>query len=62
VKRWEDEKGMETILPQKNKLIQDLEGSEENRYPFPDSNKTKFNYTKEPNEAHMNTLKVQDLH
>jgi hypothetical protein len=36
----------------KNKFGQDSEGNEENRYPDPDSNKTKINYTKEPNEAH----------
>jgi hypothetical protein len=35
-----------------NKLVQDSEGNEENRYPDPDSNKTKINYAKEPNEAH----------
>jgi hypothetical protein len=35
----------------KNKLVQDSEQNEENRYPDPDSNKTKTNYTKEPNEA-----------
>jgi hypothetical protein len=40
VEQWEDEKGMETILPQKNNLIQNSEGNEENRYPIPDS-KTK---------------------
>jgi hypothetical protein len=41
---------METILPPKKKLIQDSEGSEENGYPVPDSNKT--NYFKEPNKHH----------
>jgi hypothetical protein len=40
---------METILPPKVNLIQDSEGNEENRYPVPDSNKTKKNDTKEPN-------------
>jgi hypothetical protein len=35
--------------PPKNKLVQDSEGNEENRYPDPDFNKTKINYTKEPN-------------
>jgi hypothetical protein len=35
----------------KNKLVQDSEGNEENGYPDPDSNKTKINYSKEPNEA-----------
>jgi hypothetical protein len=38
--------------PPQNKLVQDSEGSEQNGYPDPDSNKTKINYTKEPNEAH----------
>jgi hypothetical protein len=45
-------KGMKTILPLKNKLVQDSEGNEENGYPDPDSNKTKINYTKETNKAH----------
>jgi hypothetical protein len=44
-----------------NKVVQDLEQNEENGYPDPDSNKTKINYTKEPNEAHNNTLKEQIL-
>jgi hypothetical protein len=30
---------METILPPKNNLIQDSEGTEENGYPVPDSKK-----------------------
>jgi hypothetical protein len=33
-----------------NKVVQDLEQNEENGYPDPDSNKTKINYTKEPNK------------
>jgi hypothetical protein len=37
--------------PPKNKVVQDLEQNEENRYPDPDSNKTKINYTKEPNKT-----------
>jgi hypothetical protein len=45
----------------KNKLAQDSGGNEENRYPVPDSNKTKINYAKEPNEAHRNTLKEEIL-
>jgi hypothetical protein len=61
VEIWEQEKGMETILPQKNKVAQDLEQNEENGYPGPDSNKTKINYTKEPNEAHKNNLKEEIL-
>jgi hypothetical protein len=47
--------------PPKNKVLQDLEQNEENRYPDPDSNKTKINYTKEPNEAHKNAMKEEIL-
>jgi hypothetical protein len=47
--------------PLKNKVVWDLERNEENRYPDPDSNKTKINYTKEPNEAHKNNLKEEIL-
>jgi hypothetical protein len=47
--------------PPKNKLVQDLEWNEGNRYPDPDSNKTKINYTKEPNKDHKNTLKEEIL-
>jgi hypothetical protein len=61
VERWEEEKGMETILPQKSNLIQDSEGNEENRYPVLDSNKTKINDTKESNNVHKNTLKEEIL-
>jgi hypothetical protein len=50
VEQWEDKKGMETILPQKKNLIQDSEENEENRYPVPDTNKTKTNNAKEPND------------
>jgi hypothetical protein len=46
---WEEEKGMETILPPKNKIVQDLEWNEEYGCPDPDSDKTKIKYTKEPN-------------
>jgi hypothetical protein len=42
-------------------LVQDSEGNEEKGYPDPDSNKTKINYTKEPNEAHKNRLKEEIL-
>jgi hypothetical protein len=45
----------------KNNLVQDSEGNEENGYPVPDSNKTKIDYPKEPNEAHKNTLKEEIL-
>jgi hypothetical protein len=47
-------------LPQ-NKVVQYLEQNEENRYTDPVSNKTKINYTKEPNEAHKNILKEEIL-
>jgi hypothetical protein len=50
-------KGWKPFSPQ-NKLVQ---GNEENGYPHPDSNKTKINYTKEPNEAHKNNLKEEIL-
>jgi hypothetical protein len=45
----------------KNKLIQDSKGNEENRYPVPDSNKTKISDAKEPNEAYKNNLKEEIL-
>jgi hypothetical protein len=48
-------------FPLNNKLEQEPEGNEENRYPDPDSNKMKINYAKEPNEAHKNTLKEEIL-
>jgi hypothetical protein len=41
--------------------VQEPEGNEENRYPDSDSSKTKRNYTKEPKEAHKNTLKEEIL-
>jgi hypothetical protein len=44
-----------------NKVVQDLEQNEENRYQDPDSNKTKINYTKEPKKAHKNDLKEEIL-
>jgi NAD(P)H-dependent FMN reductase len=52
---------METILPPKNKLVQDSEGNEENGYPVPDPNETKIDYHKEPKEAQKNTLKEEIL-
>jgi hypothetical protein len=45
----------------KNNLIQDSEGNEENEYPVLDSNKTKKNNSKEPNDMHKNTLKEEIL-
>jgi hypothetical protein len=47
--------------PPKNKVVQDLEQNEENGYPDTNSNKTKINYTKKPNEAHKNILKEEIL-
>jgi hypothetical protein len=61
VEIWEDEKGMETIVPPQNKVVQDLEQNEENGYPDPDSNKPKINYTKKPNKDHKKTLKEEIL-
>jgi hypothetical protein len=52
--------GWKSFSPQKN-LIQDSERNEENRYPVPDSNKTKTNDGKEPNDAHKNNLKEEIL-
>jgi hypothetical protein len=34
-----------------NKLVQEPQGNDENRYPDSDSNQTKRNYTKELNET-----------
>jgi chromosome segregation ATPase len=48
------------VSPQQ-KLVQEPEGNEENRYSDPDSNKMKINYAKEPNEAHKNNLKEDIL-
>jgi hypothetical protein len=47
--------------PPQNKLVQDSEGNEESTFPALDSNKTKINYPKEPNEAHKNILKEEIL-
>jgi hypothetical protein len=48
-------------FPLNNKLVQEPEGNEENGYPDSVSNKTKRNYTKEPNEANKNTLEEEIL-
>jgi hypothetical protein len=45
----------------KNNLIQDSETNEENRYQVLDSNKTKINDDKEPNDVHKNFLKENIL-
>jgi hypothetical protein len=47
--------------PLQNNLIQDSEVNEKNRYPVLDSNKTKTNATKEPNNVHKNILKEEIL-
>jgi hypothetical protein len=47
--------------PPKNNLIQDSERNEENGYPVSDSNKTKIDDIKEPNDVHKNTLKEEIL-
>jgi hypothetical protein len=60
VEWWEDKKGWKPFSP-KDKLVQDSEGNKENRYTDPDSNKTKINYTKEPNKAQKNNLKEEIL-
>jgi hypothetical protein len=52
---------VETILPLKNKLVQDSEGNEENGYLVPDSNKIKINYPKKHNGAQKNTVKDEIL-
>jgi hypothetical protein len=57
----EDEKGWKKFSPTKNNLIQDLEGNEENGYTVQDSNKTKINDTKDPNNTYKNTLKEEIL-
>jgi hypothetical protein len=43
---------MENHSPQKNNLIQDSEGNEENGYPVSDPKKTMINDSKEPSDAH----------
>jgi hypothetical protein len=45
----------------KDKVVQNLEQYEENGYSDPESNKTKTNYTKEPNKEHKTTLKEEIL-
>jgi hypothetical protein len=48
-------------FPPRNKLVQELEGNEQNRYSDPDSKETKINYAKEPNEAHKSNMKEEIL-
>jgi hypothetical protein len=52
------EKTRKPVSPSKK---QEPEGNEENRYLDPDSNKTRINYAKEPNEAHKYNLKEEIL-
>jgi hypothetical protein len=47
--------------PPKNNLIWDSEGNEEKGYPVPDSQKTKINDAKEPDDVHRNNLKEDIL-
>jgi hypothetical protein len=54
-------KGTETILPPKIIKYRIQREKEKNRYPVLDSNKTKINDTKEPNNAHKNILKGEIL-
>jgi hypothetical protein len=45
----------------KNDVIQDSEGNEENGYTVQNSNKTKINETKEPNDLYKSTFKEEIL-
>jgi hypothetical protein len=56
-RRWRDG----NHSPQKNNLIQDSEGDEENEHPVPDPQQNKENDTKEPSDAHKNILKEEIL-
>jgi hypothetical protein len=56
--RWKKE---EKQFPPNNKLVQEPEENEENRCPDANSNKTKINYAKEPNETHKNNQKEEIL-
>jgi molecular chaperone DnaK (HSP70) len=47
--------------PPQNNLIQNSEGNEENGYPVLESNKTKINDSKEPNNVHKDTVKEEIL-
>jgi hypothetical protein len=48
------------VFPEQ-KLVQEPEENEENRYSDPDYNKMNINYAKEPKEAHKNNLKENIL-
>jgi hypothetical protein len=49
-------RGIETTLLKKISML-DSVGNEENAYPVPDPKKSKINATREPSNAHKNTLK-----
>jgi hypothetical protein len=57
---WENKKGWKPFSP-KNNLIEASEWNEENRYQVLDSNKTKINDAKEPNDDHKNNIKKEIL-
>jgi hypothetical protein len=62
--KWSDgkkKKGWKPLSPPKNNFIQDSDENEENGYPVTNSNETKINDTKEPSDAHKNTLKKEIL-
>jgi hypothetical protein len=48
-------------FPHSKKLVQESEVNEENKYSYPDPNKMKINYAKEPKEAHKSNLKEEIL-
>jgi hypothetical protein len=52
MERWKKEGNQ---FPLSNKLVQEPEGNEQNRYSDPDSKKTKINDGKQPNEAQRTT-------
>jgi hypothetical protein len=59
VGRRKRDKNHSPSLP--NSLKQDSKENEKNRYPVLESNKTKINDIKEPNDVHKNTLKEEIL-
>jgi hypothetical protein len=51
--KWSDGRRRDgNYTPQKNNLIENLVGNEENGYPIPDPNKTMITVTNEPSDAH----------
>jgi hypothetical protein len=55
VEIWKKSKRDGNHSPPKNILVQNSKVNEENRYPDPDSNKTKVNYDKEPRNSTRTT-------